>query len=153
MNIDQYRRVKDPLDRALRLATDAHQGQKSFRGRPYILHPIRVMEQLDTDEERIVALLHDVVEDTNVTVEKIAALFGEEVAVAITLLTHQPNEPYEDYIGAVALSPLATKVKLADLQDNLRVERLPKVTEAAVQRLIRYARAQRRLLPAQRENG
>lgn len=142
-----------PIERALRLIVDAHQGQRSFRGRPYVFRPIRLMEQQDTDQERVVALLHDVVEDTNVRLSQIGHWFGESVETEIKALTRLPDEPYQDYIERVAIRPLATKVKLADLRDNLRVERLPKVTEAAVQRMGRYYRAYGRLLQAQQERG
>ena len=130
------------LEKALEVAYQAHQGQRSFAGRPYIFHPIRVMEQMDTDEERIVALLHDTVEDTYVTLDHLADWFSSTVVEAVDALTHRDGVPYLEYIEKqVALNPLATKVKLADLQDNMRVDRLPKVTAGSAKRLIQYGQA------------
>lgn len=142
------------LERALRLACWAHQGQKSFSGRPYIFHPIRVMEQQSTWRARVVALLHDVVEDTDVTLQQIEEWFLDpDIVEALDRLTHRDGEPYDDYVERVAQNPLATRVKLADLQDNLRVERIPKMTKGAVRRLTKYHLARQRLRLAQKEQG
>lgn len=138
-------RDRTELENALTLAFEAHSGQKSFAGRPYLFHPIRLMEQMDTDIERCVALLHDVVEDSDVPLECLAKWFPDEVINAVDHLTHKDGVPYMDYIDRVARNQLASKVKLADLRDNMRVERIPKMTDNAFRRLQKYHKAIQRL--------
>ena len=133
------------VELALEIAYQAHQGQRSFSGRPYILHPIRVMEQMSTDEERAVALLHDVVEDTDVTEVQLWDLFPRAVVYAVVALTHLEDEGYDRYIERIVQNSLARRVKLADLRDNTRIERIPKMTEGALKRLKKYHRAIRHL--------
>ncbi|KKN31478.1 hypothetical protein LCGC14_0823510 [marine sediment metagenome] len=133
------------VETALDIAYEAHKGARTFSGKPYILHPIRVMEQMDTDEERVIALLHDVLEDTETTEEELREHFSTRIVGQIKVLTHLPDEPYEDYIGRVALYATSTKIKLADLRDNTRIERIPRMTDGALKRLQRYHGAIRRL--------
>lgn len=109
------------LTKALAIAIQAHAGQTDKAGLPYILHPLRVMLQMDTDVERIVAVLHDVIEDSDQTIFTLHdAGFSLEVVAAIDVLTRHAAETYEEFILRVKQSALATKVKLADLHDNLR---------------------------------
>jgi hypothetical protein len=106
---------------ALELATTAHRGQvyPSPEHEPYICHPIRVMEALEEGDEQIVAVLHDVLEDTSVDVAELHELgFGEHIIRAVLLLTHDRTVPYGDYIERLAHDPLARRVKLADLADT-----------------------------------
>lgn len=114
----------DLTERAMRLAYRAHDGQVDKAGVPYIFHPIHLAEQMTTEACVCVALLHDVVEDSDVTIEDIAALFPAEVTEAVRLLTHEENVSYLDYIRALRANPLARTVKLADLAHNSDESRL-----------------------------
>ena len=104
--------------RAMILAYDAHHGQLDKAGVPYILHPVHLAEQMDDEITCTVALLHDTVEDTAVTLEDLARAFPPEVVEAVALLTHDPAVDYFDYIRAIRRNPIAAKVKLADLTHN-----------------------------------
>ena len=138
------------LDEALRIAVDAHAGQFDKAGKPYILHPLRVMMTVESptlDSARKVAILHDVVEDSQWTVESLDAKFGltlEEQA-ALRLLTHGDDEDYDAYVERLASNPLARAVKLADLRDNLDVTRLEQVTDRDAKRITKYLRSLQRL--------
>ena len=105
--------------KALRLAYQAHHGQFDPCGMPYIFHPFHLAEQMEDEAAVCVALLHDVVEDTAVTIEEIAAQFPPEVTEAIRLLTHDDGEAYASYLLRVKANPLALKVKRADLKHNM----------------------------------
>lgn len=117
----------------------AHKGQVDKAGKPYILHPIRLMFKMSSENEMIAAVLHDVVEDTDWTMEKlIAEEFDQEVITAVRLLTHDKTVPYKNYIEAIKTNKIALKVKLADLEDNLDIKRIahPKFRDYA--RLAEY---------------
>jgi len=131
------------LDEAILLAVKAHHGQTDRSGEPYILHPLRLMFRQNSTATRIAAVLHDVVEDTTVTFEQLAdAGFSEEILDAVALLTHNPPDSYEDYVTRLKTNPIARAVKLADLEDNMRLERLAgEPTEKDWARLQRYHRA------------
>lgn len=134
------------LDTALAIAVEAHRGQVDKAGQPYILHPLRVMARLSTPEERLVAVLHDVVEDSPTTLDDLrAAGFDEAVVRAVDFLTRRDEETYEAFIERVNGDALARRVKLADLEDNMTLTRLRELDERAVERLGRYMRAYRRL--------
>src|SRR4051812_17915810 len=110
------------LEVAIALAVQAHHGQvyPTPSGEPFILHPLRVMLQVEADIERIVAVLHDLVEDTTYTLDDVRRLgYPDEAIEALDRLTRREGEPYEAYIGRVAGNPIARSVKLADLADNL----------------------------------
>lgn len=104
--------------KAMRLAYDAHHGQIDKSGIPYILHPVHLAEQMDDETSCTVALLHDTVEDTDITLEDLAREFPQEVVDAVALLTHAPGVNYFDYVRAIKTNPISTKVKLADLAHN-----------------------------------
>ena len=123
------------------LAAYAHQGQTDKAGRDYLLHPLAVAARMETEEEKTVALLHDVLEDTFVTEATIRNLFGPEIAGAVSAMTHRPEESYEDYIRRLGENPLARKVKLEDLRHNMDLSRLPVVTDQDLQRVEKYRRA------------
>ncbi len=131
------------LDTAIKLATDAHAGQIDKSGEPYILHPLRVMLAMKTDEERIVAVLHDVVEDSAWTCDDLYWQHGfkPEIVQAVAALTRGKDEDYFDFIRRLAPNPIARSVKIADIRDNLDPSRGlpsdPKVTE----RVEKYRRA------------
>ncbi|WP_405725219.1 GTP pyrophosphokinase [Anaerotignum sp.] len=134
------------LEKAAKLAEKAHQGQVDKGGQPYILHPGRVMEQCETETEKIVALLHDVMEDTPYTLEDLRQEgFSEEVLEALLCLTHRKGESYTAYIGRVCENPLAARVKYADLQDNMDLRRIPEPTERDFARLEKYKGAKLRI--------
>ena len=104
--------------KAMNLAYHAHQGQFDKGGVPYIFHPIHLAESMDDEISTCVALLHDTVEDTAVTLEELAAQFPREVVEAVDLLTHRANVDYFDYVRAIKQNPIAVRVKLADLGHN-----------------------------------
>jgi (p)ppGpp synthase/HD superfamily hydrolase len=134
------------LENAIALAVEAHRGQKDKNGGPYILHPLRVMFRVETDVERIVAVLHDVVEDTGRTFDDLRALgFSEEVLQALDCVTKRAGENYEDFVERSASNPIAHRVKLADIEDNMDVRRLPAVGDKDYARLQRYLKAWHRL--------
>ncbi|MFP2962710.1 GTP pyrophosphokinase [Myxococcus sp. 1LA] len=134
------------LEDAIALAVAAHHGQRDKAGQTYILHPLRVMMRLDTDEERTVAILHDVVEDTPYTLERLRELgYPEAVLAALDALTRREDETYEAFIERLRPLPLARRVKLADLEDNMDVRRLTAVTPKDAERLARYRAAWARL--------
>lgn len=111
--------IYTPMTRqAMILAYKAHHGQLDKAGIPYILHPVHLAEQMDDEITCTVALLHDTVEDTTVTLEDLARAFPPEVVEAVALLTHDPAVDYFDYIRAIRRNPIAVKVKLADLAHN-----------------------------------
>ena len=135
------------LDEALVLAVSLHAGQVDKAGEPYILHPLRVVTRLGygvNEKERIVAALHDVIEDTSCTLEALLPTFGEEIVAALDAISRRTDEPYEDYIGRVALNRIACRVKVADLRDNMDQTRgEPGVSMASLH--ARYQRALKRL--------
>lgn len=132
------------LERALQIAVKAHAGAKDKGGMPYAFHPIRVMMRCKSDDARIVALLHDVVEDTEVTFDDLKAEgFSERVLAALKLVTHLPEESYEDYVRKIKADPLAVEVKLADLEDNSDIRRLLCLDQKAFARFNKYLRAYR----------
>lgn len=111
--------VYTPLtNQAMRIAYQSHHGQFDYNGIPYIFHPIHLAEQMDDEYTCCVALLHDTVEDTEVTLEELKAVFPPEVTDAIALLTHSHDVDYFDYVRAIKDNPIARKVKLADLAHN-----------------------------------
>jgi (p)ppGpp synthase/HD superfamily hydrolase len=130
------------LEKAIRIAAQAHDGQRDKAGAPYILHPLRVMMKMATETEHIIAVLHDVVEDTDWTMERLQAEgFHGKILAALDCLTRQNGEEYEKFIERVKRNPLAVKIKIADLEDNLDVSRLNGVTEADAERLEKYQQA------------
>lgn len=139
-------RKSSPVARAFALALEAHAGQTDRAGMPYIGHVMRVMTAGRTEAEKVVGALHDVVEDTGLTFDDLAAAgFGPEVIDALRLLTHEPDEPYDEYIERLAGNPLAVAVKINDLTDNMDLRRLTELTDRDVVRLRKYLRAYRRL--------
>ena len=135
------------LQRAIEIATEAHQGQFDKAGRDYIGHTLRVMEMGKTEEEKIVGVLHDVIEDTDWTFEKLAEEgFSNEVIAALRCVTKtSENENYDDFIDRVKKNPLAVAVKINDLTDNMDIRRLPYLSDKDVKRLKKYLKAYKRL--------
>lgn len=135
------------IERAIEIALLAHKGQKDKSGVEYILHPLRVMERGKTEVEKICGVLHDVVEDSDWTIEDlINEGFSEEVITAIKCLTKETeNENYDEFIERVAKDPIAVKVKLNDLLDNMDITRLNELTNQDLHRLNKYLRAYKKL--------
>ena len=127
--------------KAMIIAYEAHKNQVDKSGVPYIYHPIHVAEQMDTENECIIALLHDVVEDTNVTFKQLEEVFSKEIIDILKLLTREENIEYDEYIKRIKNNSIACKVKIADLPHNLDKTRLDFVTEVDVKRNEKYKKA------------
>ena len=139
-------RIVATLEQAIELAVKHHKGQYDKGGKPYILHPLRLMMSVDTDDEKIVAVMHDLVEDTHITIAYLrTAGFSEKVLSALDCVTNRDNEDYESFIERIAQNPLATKVKLADLEDNMDLSRIPEPSKKDYKRIEKYKRAKTRL--------
>ena len=136
------------LQRAIEIATLAHNGQFDKSGKDYIGHPLRVMEMGKTEEEKIVGVLHDVIEDTNWTFEALEKEgFSKEVINALRCVTKlSENENYDDFIERVKKNPLAVAVKINDLSDNMDIRRLPYLSDKDVKRLKKYLKAYKKLI-------
>jgi (p)ppGpp synthase/HD superfamily hydrolase len=131
------------LARAIAIAADAHVGQLDKSGAPYILHPIRVMLRMRSEPEMIVAILHDVVEDTPWTFDRLRAEgFSQDVLTALDGVTRRPEETYHEFVTRSKTNPISRQVKIADLEDNMDLKRLGEaLTDHTVQRLRRYQSA------------
>jgi (p)ppGpp synthase/HD superfamily hydrolase len=134
------------LEKAIQIAVQAHHGQKDKYGDPYILHPLRMMCSLEDENARVVAVLHDVVEDTDWSFDDLKKEgFGAEILDALDCVTRRDEESYEDFVNRSASNPLARRVKLADLKDNMDVRRMREVKAKDVERFEKYLRAYRKL--------
>ena len=130
------------VDLALSIARKAHEGQLDKAGVDYIEHPIYVASQVDTEEEKAVALLHDVIEDSPVSAEELLqAGLPETVVTAVQILTKKKEQDYQTYLETVKKNPLARVVKLADLKHNSDLSRLSSITEKDRERLKKYKKA------------
>lgn len=131
------------IEDAVAIATAAHEGQTDKSGHPYIGHPLRVMARVDAEHEKMVAVLHDVVEDTDVTADDLlAAGCPPEVVAAVVAISKVDGEDQETYLARVAADPIALVVKRADIADNSSPARMAKLDEATRERLTaKYARA------------
>ena len=136
------------LQRAIEIATQAHQGQFDKSGKDYIGHPLRVMEMGSTEEEKITGVLHDVVEDSDWTFEALEAEgFSQEIIAALKCVTKlSENENYDDFIERVKKNPLAVAVKINDLTDNMDIRRLPYLSDKDIKRLKKYLKAYKKLI-------
>ncbi len=132
------------LEKAIAVALEAHEGVVDKSGKPYILHPLRVMMQMESEDARITAVLHDVVEDSEATLEDLRAMgFPDNVVRAVGLLTHDKEAvEYAAYIEAIKGDALARQVKIADLRHNMDIVRMPApLSERDLERLQEYRRA------------
>lgn len=142
------------LDRALEIALVAHSGDTDKADEAYIRHPLRVMQSMDTETERIVALLHDVVEDSEYTLDDIEQKFNEDIRNAVDCLTKDEDKRkemddtkyyLEEFIPDAAANDIARKVKRADIEDNMDFTRLSDVSEGDWERLEKYHKALQKL--------
>ena len=132
----------DQTRRAMKLCFEAHRDQTDRSGLPYVFHPFHLAEQMTDEATTITALLHDVVEDTDYTLEDLRAMgFPPEALDAIELMTHDPAVPYLDYVAKIKTNPIARAVKLADLRHNSDLTRLDAVDDQALARVEKYHRA------------
>ena len=136
----------DMVEKAIGIALKAHQNQVDKYGRPYVMHPIRVMTRFRNPVLQQIAILHDVVEDSAWTCRQLRAQkFSAEIIEAIDALTRRQGEPYDSLIDRAALNPLALQVKLADLEDNMDIRRMKDITQQDGERLNRYREAHAKL--------
>ena len=132
----------DNTKKAMKLCFKAHKDQVDKSGMPYVFHPFHVAEQMTDEVTTIVALLHDVVEDTDYTLEDIAAEgFGKDILEAVALMTHEDDIPYLDYVAKLKENPIARAVKLADLAHNSDLSRIGEIDEETKRRLEKYKKA------------
>jgi (p)ppGpp synthase/HD superfamily hydrolase len=130
------------VDDAIAIAARAHKGQQDKAGAPYVLHPLRMMLRMDSGAAMMAAVLHDVVEDTEWTLERLRGEgFPDEVLEAVDCLTHREGESYQEFVERVRTNPLARQVKIADLEDNMNLRRMGRVGPKDLERLEKYHRA------------
>jgi hypothetical protein len=124
------------LEKAIAIAVEAHAGQADKAGQPYILHPLRVMMRCGSDDAKTVAVLHDVVEDTGMTLDALRqAGFSDAIVEAVDGMTKRQDESYEDFVRRAGSNPLSREVKIADISDNLNVARLPELNDEDLMRV------------------
>ncbi len=132
----------DLTKKALKLCFEAHKEQVDKSGIPYVFHPFHLAEQMEDEATTVAALLHDVAEDTDYTIDDLRSMgFPDEICAALTLLTHDDGVPYLEYVRTVKDNPIARAVKLADLRHNSDLTRLDRVDEDALQRVDKYKKA------------
>ncbi len=137
------------LNKAIEIAVRAHAGQVDKAGEPYILHPLRVMISRENEIERICAVLHDVIEDSEVTLEDIRKEgFSEEVITVLDCLTKRDGESYEEFIDRIIKNKTASSVKLSDLSDNMNPSRITNPTDRDEERMEKYFEAVKKILKA-----
>lgn len=128
--------------KALKICFEVHKNQVDKSGIPYVFHPFHLAEHMKDEATTIVALLHDVVEDSDYTLNDIAQMgFGEEITEAISLLTHKLSVPYMEYIANLKNNPIARTVKIADLEHNSDLSRLDVIDYKALERNKKYQTA------------
>lgn len=132
----------DATKKAMKLCFKAHKEQVDKSGIPYVFHPIHLAEQMEDEDTTVVALLHDVIEDTEYTIKDLEDMgFNQNVIAAISLMTHAEGVPYMDYVAQIKENPFAKIVKLADLKHNSDISRLDTVDAKAMARVEKYAKA------------
>ena len=134
------------IEKSLEIALKAYLGQKDKAGETYILHPLRIMAKMQTDEERSAALLHDVIEDSDYSAEDLLSEgIPTNVVEAVELLSKQDGDSYEEFVDRVLANPLAAKIKKADIEDNINILRLNSVTDKDLKRIAKYHKAWKKL--------
>ena len=130
------------LEKSLQIALKAYAGQRDKAGKTYILHPLRIMAKMATEEEMAVALLHDVIEDSDITAEDLLKEgIPQNIVDAVVLLTKTRSENYKNFIKKLSTNKLASKVKKADIEDNINVLRLDSLGDSDLERVKKYHRA------------
>lgn|ERR1051325_4137110 len=130
------------LEDAISIAALAHRGQKDKAGAPYLLHPLRLMMRMTSEAAMMAAVLHDVVEDTDWTLQQLRERgFSDEVLKAVECLTRKEGENYEEFIERVRKNAIAQEVKIADLEDNMNIQRISQMTPKDLERLEKYHKA------------
>jgi len=140
--------IYTPLTKkAMKFAYQAHQGQTDKSGLPYIYHPMHIAEQMEDESTTVCALLHDVVEDTHYTLEDLIKQgYPSEIIEALSLLTHNKDISYMDYVRKIKSNKIASTVKLADLQHNSDLSRFEVIDDDALKRIEKYRKAMQILL-------
>lgn len=134
------------VEKSLSIALKAYAGQKDKAGKTYILHPLRVMSKMETEEEMSVALLHDVIEDSEITAQDLSkAGIPTRVIKAVQALTKKEGEDYDQFVDRVLKNKLAAKIKKADIEDNINVLRLNSVSPKDLERIAKYHKAWKKL--------
>lgn len=137
------------LNKAIAIAAKAHDGQVDKGGNPYILHPLRVMMNCESEATKICAVLHDVIEDTNITFEDLKSQgFSDEIVTPLDCLTKREGESYDDFISRILLNETACRVKLADLIDNMDLTRIQNLSKEDKERIQKYKLAADRISDA-----
>lgn len=132
--------------KALKLCFEVHKSQVDKSGVPYVFHPVHLAEQMENEEAIIVALLHDVIEDSDYTLKDITQMgFSEKITEALSLLTHKHSEPYMEYIAKLKDNSIARVVKLADLEHNSDLSQLDVIDDRALKQNKKYQTAIRLL--------
>ena len=135
------------LDKAISIAVNSHSGQVNDKAEPYVLHPLRMMFKVVTIEEKIIAVLHDVIEKTTIDLEYLrSAGFSDRIVLAIDALSRRPQESYDKYIDRVRENKLATKVKIIDLDDNISSLNLGKSQDIESDKFLKYQKARDTLI-------
>jgi (p)ppGpp synthase/HD superfamily hydrolase len=130
------------LDTAIAISSRAHASQIDKAGQPYILHPLRIMFKFQSEHERIVAVLHDVIEDSEISLDDLKRLgFSTTIIEAIDCLTKRNGETYEEFISRVSLNDLARKIKIEDIRDNMDLTRIDSINDIDLARIKKYHRA------------
>ena len=138
--------MNELLDKAISIAVDSHSGQVNEKTEPYVLHPLRMMFKAVTIEEKIIAVLHDVIEKTTIDLEYLRSVgFSDRIVLGIDALSRRPQENYDKYIDRVAENKLATKVKIIDLDDNINSLDLDKSQESKSNKFLKYQKARNTL--------
>ena len=131
--------MQELLTKAIELAKKAHEGQIDKGGSPYIGHPFRVTNQFEDEEEKIVGILHDAVEDSDLTLEDlVTAGFSDRVIAAVDAITKREGEEIDNYLNRVMNNPIALKVKIVDMTDNMDLSRITNITEKDRARIRNY---------------
>ena len=135
--------IYTPLTKkAMRIAFEAHKNQTDKHGMPYIYHPIHLAEQMSDEATTCVALLHDVIEDTDMTFEQLQREgFTAEIITALKLMTHDESVPYLEYVGEIKKNSVTATVKMADLKHNSDLTRLDHIDDKALIRADKYKKA------------
>ena len=134
------------LERSILIAAQAHLGQRDKGGAPYILHPLRMMMRMESEAAMMAAVLHDVVEDSDWTLEQLRDEgFSEDVLLAVDCLTRREGESYDEFVTRAQANAIARQVKIADLEDNMNVKRIGEMTPKDLARIKEYHRAWRAL--------